>query len=107
MVYRKNLVNRLPLTSSTIETRPCLDSRQTSSTGENYYPTEYDTVRPRCDAFDDRYYNMRAAPRISVYDVQSSSGVIDAIETLPHYEQYVDIGAKKNQYYQLWSRPTI
>ena len=45
--------------------------------------------------------------RISEEDVQDESGVLDTLEDMPNYAQYVTSAAKDNIEYGFWSRSTI
>ena len=44
---------------------------------------------------------------ISEYEVQKESKVLDKLEDLPNFSEYVSKDNKKNQYYKFWTRPTI
>lgn len=113
MVTSKTKGDNLPLTSFKIEERPCLDNRDVSiSPTAMFYPLENDILTKGCrivsqfNTFvDDRYTDL--GRKISEYDVQEESDVLDTLEDLPNYSLYVTSSAKKQIMYGFWSRPAI
>jgi hypothetical protein len=112
-VTSKTKGDNLPLTSFKIEEKPCLNNKDTSrATTSTFYPLENDRNAANCsivdqfnERYDTRYVNMGI--KVSEYDVQDESGVLDDLEDLPNYSKYVTSTAKKNVKYTFWSRSTI
>jgi len=77
--------DNLPLTSFKIETKPCLDDRDTSKAiTAQFYPLEGDRHKSDCrtidqfeEEFDSRYISLGA--EISEYDVQKESKVLKTL----------------------------
>jgi len=44
---------------------------------------------------------------ISEYEIQTESKVLDKLQELPNFSQYVSRDNKKNMLNKFWSRPTI
>lgn len=77
-----------------------------------FYPLENDRLIEDCreveqfsEKYDTRYIEMGI--KISEYDVQEESGVLDTLEDLPNYSMYVTDSNKKNVEYSFWMRPAI
>ena len=89
-VYSKGKGDNLPLTTMSVENKPCIDPSAVSynsrfSTEFLFYPTEVDREIPDCPEIehlnnkkhDDRFIDLGLS--VSEYDVQQASGVSDIL----------------------------
>ena len=101
------------MTSFNVEARPCLDHNDVSiSAYAVFYPLELDRKIEDCreiaqfsESYDSRYTDLGF--KISEYDVQEESDVLDTLEDLPNFSLYVTDSIKKSIEYGFWSRATI
>ena len=105
--------DNLPLTSFNVENKPCLDHNDVSRTSNaKFYPLERDREVEDCreiaqfsERYDSRYIDLGL--KISEYDVQEESGVLDTLRDLPNFSEYVTADLKRDIYYGFWARATI
>jgi hypothetical protein len=116
-VYSKTRGDSLPITSTSVEYKPCLDPIDVSrSPSVNYqfvyYETELDKQKEDCGLvpqFDERYDTRfeKLDFSVSEYDVQDDNGVIDIIYRQPLARDQVQIHQKDQIKYDFWGRSTI
>ena len=78
LVYSKHIKDNLPLTTTVLDARPCINPTQTSSLSQ-FYPTELDRTEICEDdegdfLFDPRY--IYVGESISEFDLKDQNGVI-------------------------------
>lgn len=101
------------MTSFNVEAKPCLDHNDVSKASSAvFYPLELDRKLEDCreiDQFSERYDSryIDLGLKISEYDVQDESKVLDTLEDLPNFSLYVTSSVKQNIEYGFWSRATI
>ena len=114
LVTSKVVGDNLPLTTTQVQIKPCLDPRQLSrAPGKLFYPLEGDKTVPGCLApdfygvyNDERYMNLGG--QTNEWDVQSASPVLGMLQRLPRYGEYgVSQQIKQTYTYDFWARPTI
>ena len=92
--------DNLPLTSFNVEAKPCLDHNDVSKASNAvFYPLELDRKLEDCreiaqfsERYDSRYMDLGL--KISEYDVQDESKVLDTLEDLPNFSMYVTESVK-------------
>jgi hypothetical protein len=124
IVPAKRTKDSLPLTSFKVEDKPCAKPTEVSiSANAQFYPLERERVnadeqmvategcsfdRVSNSTYDDRY--LEVGVKVSEYDVQYSSKVLESLHTLPRYYDFYtpDMEAvKRKTFYNFYTRPNI
>ena len=78
LVYSKNIKDNLPLTTTTLDTRPCINPTQTSSLSK-FYPTEIERTEICLDDNGEFLYDPRFKPvgeSITEFELEEENGVL-------------------------------
>ena len=93
LVFSKTATDNLPITTTKVESTPCIDPDHMSEQ-EALYPVESEKFVKDCQLnqdlkvkHDPRYTDTGG--RANEYDVQSASGVLSILEGLNDYQTYV------------------
>ena len=97
LVYSKASSDSLPITTTLVTGKPCLNPTQSTSQG-NFYPTELDRLPSVCrkvlgQEYDSRYSD--AGLSLTQYELQASSRVVNLLQALPLSDKYINIEEKK------------
>jgi len=107
LVYSKTKTDNLPLSTTAINAKPCLDPSQVEIPQRAYYPTELDTGEYCGQRRDPRYIAVGDKAVVTRYQLEEASGVLAILTSLPYIDRSINLGPRVNQELQLWTRPTI
>ena len=107
----------MPITTTSVEDKPCLDPSAVSrddlvNYDLIYYTTELDRLTPDCqivpqfnEKYDTRYIDLDF--EVTEYEVQDENGVKLILQSQPLASQEIDFNMKHQIEYDFWGRPTI
>ena len=113
LAFSKSYTNRLPISQTVLMQKPCANWEEGSASliDHDYYPLEVEqrqecTVDPLTGyRYDDRF--IKLGLNIPIFTIETNSGVMGQLETLPSYASYVDNEDKKTVGYELFYRNTV
>ena len=103
LVYSKAIKDSLPITTTSIGPKPCIDPTLISS-DTSFYPLEVDKTF-KCYDLDPHFTQLVEVG--TEFEIQEEYDVIEKLERLLYNEIYIDYQQKMKVTWSMWSRPTM
>ena len=103
LVYSKAIKDSLPITTTSIGSKPCKDPTLISS-DPSFYPLEIGRTS-KCYDLDPHFTQLIEVG--TEFDIQEEYGVIEELDSLLYNERYINYVQKMKVTWSMWSRPTM